>query len=377
MEKSKVYFTDFVTGYGGTPLPLKLKKLAEKAGLADIDMNGKFVAIKMHFGERGNIAFLRPNYVKAIVDLIREKGGKPFVTDCNTLYVGSRKEALEHLDTAYENGFNPLTIGCHTIIADGLKGTDEALLPVPNGELVKEAKVGRALADADIIITLTHFKGHEMAGFGGAIKNIGMGGGSRAGKMEMHCNGKMVVKQEKCVGCGKCVSICAHGAPSVTNRKSTIDINKCVGCGRCLGLCPTDAIEPQEWSSVEKLNIRMAEYAAALVAGRPQFHLSLIVDVSPNCDCHAENDVPILPDIGMLASRDMVAIDQAAADLCCAATPLPGGQLANNLAKDPEGCKGHDHFHNTTPNSEWQSCLAHAEKIGAGTRQYELIKLKL
>lgn len=333
MEKSKVYFTDFVTGYGGTPLPLKLKKLAEKAGLADIDMKGKFVAIKMHFGERGNIAFLRPNYVKAIVDLIREKGGKPFVTDCNTLYVGSRKEALEHLDTAYENGFNPLTIGCHTIIADGLKGTDEALLPVPNGELVKEAKVGRALADADIVITLTHFKGHEMAGFGGAIKNIGMGGGSRAGKMEMHCNGKMVVKQEKCIGCGKCVSICAHGAPSVTNRKSTIDINKCVGCGRCLGLCPTDAIEPQEWSSVERMNIRMAEYAAALTHNRPQFHLSLIVDVSPNCDCHAENDVPILPDIGMLASADMVAIDQAAADLCCAAAPLPGGQLAKNLAE--------------------------------------------
>ena len=335
MEKAKVYFTDFVTGYGGTPLPQKLKKLAEKAGLADIDMKGKFVAIKMHFGERGNIAYLRPNYVKAIVDLIREKGGKPFVTDCNTLYVGSRKEALEHLDTAFENGFNPLSIGCHAIIADGLKGTDEALLPVPNGELVKEAKVGRALADADIIITLTHFKGHEMAGFGGAIKNIGMGGGSRAGKMEMHCNGKMVVKQEKCVGCGKCVSICAHGAPSITDRKSTIDINKCLGCGRCLGLCPTDAIIPQEWSSCEKMNIRMAEYAAALVAGRPQFHLSLIVDVSPTCYC------------------------------------------PKNLEKDPEGCKGHDHFHNSTPNSEWKSCLAHAEKIGAGTREYELIKLKL
>ena len=233
------------------------------------------------------------------------------------------------------------------------------------------------MADADIIITLTHFKGHEMAGFGGAIKNIGMGGGSRAGKMEMHCNGKMVVKQEKCVGCGKCVSICAHGAPSITDRKSTIDINKCLGCGRCLGLCPTDAIIPQEWSSCEKMNIRMAEYAAALVAGRPQFHLSLIVDVSPNCDCHPENDVPILPDIGMLASADMVAIDQACADLCCAADPLPGSQLAKNLEKDPEGCKGHDHFHNSTPNSEWKSCLAHAEKIGAGTREYELIKLKL
>lgn len=210
--KAKVYFADFHMPYGGDPLPVKLRKLMKKAGFEELDLKDKFVAIKMHFGEKGNLAFLRPNYAKAVADYVKERGGKPFLTDCNTLYVGSRKNALEHLDTAYENGFNPLCTGCQTIIADGLKGTDEELLPVPNGEFVQEAKVGKALADADVVFSLTHFKGHEMAGFGGAIKNVGMGGGSRAGKMEQHSDGKVQVDQAKCVGCGRCVNICAHGA---------------------------------------------------------------------------------------------------------------------------------------------------------------------
>lgn len=372
--KAKVYFADFHMPYGGDPLPVKLRKLMKKAGFEELDLKDKFVAIKMHFGEKGNLAFLRPNYAKAVADYVKERGGKPFLTDCNTLYVGSRKNALEHLDTAYENGFNPLCTGCQTIIADGLKGTDEELLPVPNGEFVQEAKVGKALADADVVFSLTHFKGHEMAGFGGAIKNVGMGGGSRAGKMEQHSDGKVQVDQAKCVGCGRCVNICAHGAPSLTDRKSSIDPGKCVGCGRCLALCPTDAIAPIEWQAASVFNKKMAEYAAAIVHGKPQFHISLIVDVSPNCDCHAENDVPIVPDIGMLCSTDMVALDQACADLVNAAEPLPNGQLARNIAKDPEGAKGQDYFHLTTPESDWKTCLAHAEKIGLGTREYDLIR---
>lgn len=372
--KAKVYFADFHMPYGGDPLPVKLRKLMKKAGFEELDLKDKFVAIKMHFGEKGNLAFLRPNYAKAVADYVKERGGKPFLTDCNTLYVGSRKNALEHLDTAYENGFNPLCTGCQTIIADGLKGTDKELLPVPNGEFVREAKVGKALADADVVLSLTHFKGHEMAGFGGAIKNVGMGGGSRAGKMEQHSDGKVQVDQAKCVGCGRCVNICAHGAPSLTDRKSSIDPGKCVGCGRCLALCPTDAIAPIEWQAASVFNKKMAEYAAAIVHGKPQFHISLIVDVSPNCDCHAENDVPIVPDIGMLCSTDMVALDQACADLVNAAEPLPNGQLARNIAKDPEGAKGQDYFHLTTPESDWKTCLAHAEKIGLGTREYDLIR---
>ena len=182
MEKAKVYFTNMRAHAGKENLLQKLERLMVKAGIDNIDFKNKFVAIKLHFGEPGNLAYLRPNYAKVVADVVRARGGKPFLTDCNTLYVGRRKNALEHMDAAYENGYNPFTTGCQVIIADGLKGTDEAYVPVPNGEYVKEAKVGQALMDADIIIDLSHFKGHEMTGFGGAIKNIGMGGGSRAGK---------------------------------------------------------------------------------------------------------------------------------------------------------------------------------------------------
>lgn len=371
---SKVYFTDFRTPYGGPSMLQKLHNLLIKAGMDKIDFNNKFVAIKMHFGEPGNVSFLRPNYAKVVADFVKERGGKPFLTDCNTLYVGRRKEALEHISTAYENGFSPFSTGCHVIIADGLKGTDEAYVPVPNGELVKEAKVGRALMDADIVISLTHFKGHELTGFGGAIKNIGMGGGSRAGKMEQHNDGKPKVNHKKCIGCGNCVRICAHGGPTVTEKKATIDQNKCVGCGRCIGLCPVDAIYTPFDSSMKKLNQKMAEYAWAIVHGRPSFHISLIMDVSPNCDCHAENDAPIVADIGMLASSDPVALDQACADLVNAAAPIVNSQLGEHLAQDPAGCAEHDNFHNSTPESEWESCLEHGEKIGMGSREYELIK---
>lgn len=376
MTASQVYFTDFRTGYGGKSLPQKLQALIKKAGIGKINFDKQFVAIKIHFGELGNISYLRPNYAKAVADVVKELGGRPFLTDCNTLYVGSRKHALEHMETAYENGFNPFSTGCHVIIADGLKGTDEAYVSVPGGELVKEAKIGRALMDADIVISLTHFKGHEMTGFGGALKNIGMGGGSRAYKMEMHNDGKPKVNQKKCIGCGRCVKICAHGAPVITDGKAVIDVNKCVGCGRCLGMCPMDAIHALNDASMENLNKKMAEYALAVCHDRPCFHISLIVDVSPFCDCHAENDVPIVPNIGMLASFDPVALDQACADMVNAATPIEGSVLGEHLAADPEGCAGHDHFHNTTPESEWKTCLAHGEKIGLGTREYELITVK-
>ncbi len=371
-KKSKVYFTDFHTPYGGPSMLKKLHNLLIKAGMDKIDFKNKFVAIKMHFGEPGNVSYLRPNYAKVVVDFVKERGGKPFLTDCNTLYVGRRKEALEHLSAAYENGFSPFSTGCHIIIADGLRGLDEAYVPVPNGEYVKEAKIGRALMDADIVISLTHFKGHEMAGFGGAIKNIGMGGGSRAGKMEQHNDGKPKVNKAACIGCGSCVRICAHGGPTVTDKKASIDPQKCVGCGRCIGACPEDAIYTDYKTTVKKLNCKMAEYAWAIVHDRPTFHISLIMDVSPNCDCHAENDVPIVADIGMLASSDPVALDQACADLVNAAPPIAGSQLDVNLKKSK--AKDADYFEMTTPDSEWKTCLEHAEKIGMGSRKYELIK---
>lgn len=377
MEKAQVYFTDFRTKAFGDSMPTKLKKLIKKAGIGQIDMDGKFVAIKLHFGELGNISYLRPNYAKAVADVVKELGGKPFLTDCNTMYPGSRKNALEHLQCAWENGFTPLTVGCPILIGDGLKGTDDIEVPVVGGEHVKMAKIGRAVMDADIFISLTHFKGHEMTGFGGAIKNIGMGCGSRAGKTEQHSGGKASIKKKKCRGCYACFKECANDALVFDAEAKKMRVNKhnCVGCGRCLGACNFDAIAFTDFAAVELLNKRMAEYTKAVVDGRPCFHISLVVDVSPNCDCHGENDAPILPNLGMFASFDPLALDQACVDACLRATPLPGSQLFENLAK-PDFVDHRDHFTNSRPESEWLTCLEHAEKIGLGSREYDLIPMK-
>lgn len=374
MEKSKVYFTDFRTRVG-VSLTEKLQRLIKKAGITDIDMDGKFVAIKMHFGELGNLSYLRPNYAKAVADVVKECGGKPFLTDCNTLYPGSRKNALEHLDCANINGFNTITTGCQIIIGDGLRGTDDITVPVRNGEYCKEAYIGRAVMDADIFISLTHFKGHESTGFGGAIKNIGMGCGSRAGKMQQHNSGKPIVHDDLCRGCRRCAKECGSDAITYETGKAVINQDICKGCGRCIGACVFDAIENQNWNANEILGRKMAEYSQAVCDGRPTFHISLVRDISPNCDCHGENDAPILPDVGIFASFDPVALDQACVDACLHATPMPNSQLSDNLA-DPHWHHHHDNFLDSNPNVRWKETLEHAEKIGLGTREYELIQMK-
>lgn len=374
MEKSKVYFTDFRTRVG-VSLTEKLQRLIKKAGITDIDMDGKFVAIKMHFGELGNLSYLRPNYAKAVADVVKECGGKPFLTDCNTLYPGSRKNALEHLDCANINGFNTITTGCQIIIGDGLRGTDDITVPVRNGEYCKEAYIGRAVMDADIFISLTHFKGHESTGFGGAIKNIGMGCGSRAGKMQQHNSGKPIVHDDLCRGCRRCAKECGSDAITYENGKAVINQDICKGCGRCIGACVFDAIENQNWNANEILGRKMVEYSQAVCDGRPTFHISLVRDISPNCDCHGENDAPILPDVGIFASFDPVALDQACVDACLHATPMPNSQLSDNLA-DPHWHHHHDNFLDSNPNVRWKETLEHAEKIGLGTREYELIQMK-
>ena len=375
MEPSKVYFTD-MRARPGTNLQQKLERLVRAAGIGNIDFADKYVAIKLHFGEPGNLSFLRPNWAKTVADVVKNLGGKPFLTDCNTLYVGRRKNALDHLDAAAENGFSPLSTGCQVIIADGLKGTDEVAVPVAGGEYVKEAKIGRAVMDADVFISLAHFKGHESTGFGGAIKNIGMGCGSRAGKMEMHCAGKPEVDKEKCRGCHMCARNCAHGAISFDeNRRASIDHTKCVGCGRCLGVCNFDAIHNPNNAANDELNCRMAEYAKAVVDGRPAFSINIVTQVSPFCDCHAENDTAIIPDVGMFASFDPVALDQACADACNAMPVLPGSLLDERLHAEG-ACDHHDHFTNTSPETDWRTCLAHGEKIGLGRRAYELVTVK-
>ena len=363
---SDVYFSNLRTTYNNNLLD-KLRKLIIKAGINTIDFDEKFVAIKMHFGEPGNLAFLRPNWAKVVADVIKEKNGKPFLTDCNTLYVGGRKNALDHLDSAALNGFSPLSTGCQILIADGLKGNDDVDIEI-NEKNVKEAHIGKAVVESDIIISLNHFKGHESTGFGGALKNIGMGCGSRRVKMDMHYNGKPHIDIIKCINCGICNKICAHDAPTVINGKREIDNIKCVGCGRCLALCPKDAINPTTYSSNDLLNEKIAEYTKAVLKDKPSFHISIVIDVSPNCDCHSENDAAIVPNVGLFASFDPVALDQACAD---AINKMP--VISNTMINTD---KHEDHFNHLHPTTDWNYALEYAEKINLGERKYKLITVK-
>lgn len=368
MEKSKVYFSDFHT-VDGLSLPKKLSRLIKRAGFDNIDFEDKFAAIKIHFGEPGNLAYLRPNYAKVVADMVKEKGGKVYLTDCNTLYPGGRKNALDHMDSAYENGFNPFQTGCQIIIADGLKGNNEVEVPVDGGEFVEKAKIGKAVMDADIFITLTHFKGHSSTGFGGCLKNIGMGCGSRAGKMDMHSSGKPSINQDLCIGCGNCRRNCANNAITITDRKASINHDNCVGCAHCLPVCPKDAITPPFDAANDVLNKKIAEYSYAVLHGRPSFHVSLVCDVSPLCDCCGENDIPIIPNVGMFASFDPVALDVACADACNAQPVFENSELGHK-----EHTHG-DHFRDLHPETNWEVCVEHAEKLGLGSREYELIKV--
>ncbi|MCQ2268791.1 MAG: DUF362 domain-containing protein [Bacteroidaceae bacterium] len=374
---SKVYFTDLRAGTSGNLLQ-KLERLAKKAGIEQVDFKDKFVALKIHFGEYGNMAYIRPNYAAVIVQLVKQMGGKPFLTDSNTLYSGSRSNAVDHIHTAMVNGFNSIATGCDIIIADGLRGTDERIVDV-EGKYCPTPKIGAAIAEADIVISLTHFKGHEQAGFGGALKNMGMGSGSVAGKLDMHSTAQPKVELENCIGCKICEKNCAHDAIHVVEKKAVIDYDKCVGCGQCVALCKSEAAVMGSTESGEILNYKIAEYTKAVLKDKPNFHISFIMNVSPECDCWGHNDAAIVPDLGMMASFDPVALDQACADMVTAAPVL---QTSNTITEKEHTCECHHHthegedkFHMLHPNTNWQAGLRYAEEIGIGTREYELIKL--
>lgn len=371
MEPSKVYFTNLRTNPNSNLLD-KLERLCRRAGIADIDFKDQFVAMKIHFGEPGNMAYIRPNYAARMANLVRSLGGRPFLTDCNTLYSGRRSNAVDHLQSAMENGFNPISAQCNVIIADGVKGTDQREIEI-DGEYCKAPKIGAALADADIIISLTHFKGHEQAGFGGALKNLGMGGASVPGKLELHGASQPKVNADKCIGCGVCVRNCAHDAIHLNaDHKAEIDYSKCVGCGQCVALCQHDAAVLAEWDTSKRLNYKIAEYTKAILKEKPSFHVSFIMNVSPECDCWNHNDAAVVPDLGILASFDPVALDQACADLVTAAPVLHTDNELHD-AHEHEDLEGQDKFHLLHPDTDWQAGLEHAEKIGLGTRRYTLL----
>jgi uncharacterized Fe-S center protein len=337
-----------------------------------MDLKDKMVALKIHFGEPGNLAFIRPNYAALISKKVKELGGKPFLTDCNTLYYGKRSNAIDHLETAMENGFNRIAVGCDVIIADGLTGSDSKEIPI-DLHYVKTAKIGSIIADADAVISINHFKGHEQTGFGGALKNLGMGCGSRKGKLEMHSASKPKMVQKRCVACGMCIKYCPEKAISYnSDHKAQIDYELCVGCGQCVASCHYGAAKAVYDQSVEVLDKKMAEYAFAVLLGKQHFHINFLMNISPNCDCASNNDQAIVPDIGIAASFDPVALDKACIDLVNQAPALKSSALFDK----EDYREGMDKFEFVHPEIHWSASLDHAELIGLGSQDYSLTQIK-
>jgi len=368
---SKVHFTD-MRATQKLNLIDKVGKLFSEAGFKEMISPGDLVAVKLHFGEKGNTGFIRPQFIRKIVDEIKKAGGKPFLTDANTLYVGSRSNAVDHLRTAIENGFAYAVVDAPLVIADGLSGKDYIQVPV-NLKHCMDVKIGSAVALADVLLAVTHFKGHEATGFGGAIKNVGMGCGSRAGKQVMHSDMLPRVKTEKCKACSRCNQWCPTGAIAVGELKmAVVDPQLCIGCGECTVTCPHGAISVN-WRNNMKdaLQEKMAEYASGVVQNKKGKvgYITFLNNITPDCDCFSFSDAPVVKDIGILASRDMVAIDQACADLVNMERGLPGSKLEGK-----EDVK--DKFAALTPGIDWSRQLVYGEEIGLGSREYELVKLK-
>jgi len=367
--KSPIYFLPLRAKNENQSILRRLKRLAKKL-LEERMAKGDLVAIKLHFGEPGNHAFLRPIFVRQVVEAVKELGGKPFLTDANTLYKGGRANAVDHLESAIYNGFGYSSVGAPIIIADGIYGDYYKEVEV-NLKHFKKIRVAGAIHDADFLLVLTHVKGHMSAGVGGAIKNVGMGGAPRSGKQMQHAQFKPDPNPKLCIGCKRCVNHCPTGALELVDKKSKLTRpDLCIGCGECAVVCPTSAIKILWNESAIGLQEKMAEFTYGMLKQKePKYaFINFVMDVSPDCDCASWHDANIVPDVGILGGWDIVAIDQASCDLINAQIGLKDTALTNNF--DP----GEDKIKAIHPNIDWSLQIKYAEEIGLGSRDYELIK---
>ena len=349
----------------------KLERLLDTAGLPDVVGRGDLTAIKLHFGEKGNHAFIRPIFARRVVEEIKKCGARPFLTDSSTLYPGERKEAVSALTCAIEHGFAYAVVNAPLVMCDGLRGHSARRVPVA-GEILQSVDIGLEVLEADTLIVLSHFKCHELSGFGGAVKNLAMGCSSRQGKLEQHSTVAPKVSAKHCTACGACLKACAHEAIDFSSGKAVIDAERCVGCGRCITICEPQAVRIQ-WNEQAPLVMKkMAEYACGAVSGKEGklLFVNFVTQVSPACDCYGYSDAPIVPDLGILASTDPVALDQACADLVIAARGLPDTAMVHG--HEPGG----DKFRGVHPEIDWEITLDHAAKMGLGRREYQLLRLE-
>ncbi len=375
--KSVVFFSDLRVG--SKTLLNKLDALLDHTDLKKKIKERDLVAIKLHFGERGNTAFIRPIFLRRIVDWVKQYKGTPFLTDTNTLYIGTRGEAVSHLTTAYQNGFVYSVVDAPLLISDGLRGNSAVKVTIDKPHF-KTVSISHAIYMADVLISVAHFKGHELSGFAGSLKNLGMGCASREGKLSQHSNISPRVKAKICKGCELCLTTCAHEAISmlplkaeIESKRTTafIDPKKCIGCGECILTCPTGAVQIQWNETIPVFQEKMVEYAFGAVENKKKKSLCLnfLTQISPACDCWGYSDTPIVSDIGILCSEDPIAIDQASVDLVNAQE----GNRSSKLTKHWN--PGEDKFRALYPEVDWGIQLAYGEEIGLGTKNYELIKI--
>jgi len=374
--KTPVFFLDARSKSSRTSSIVKIRTLLAKLNETSPDAvrSGDLCAIKIHFGEMGNDAYISPVFARAASDAARAKGAKPFFTDTNTLYSGSRANAVDHLETAIAHGFVPEVCGAPVIIADGIQSNDWREVPLAGAcTRLDTAKIASGILDANSMIVLSHVKGHEMAGFGGAIKNLAMGCAPFVGKREQHCV-KFQVSDKKCVSCGMCVSVCPTGAATLSKEKGSkamINQETCIGCGECMTVCAPKAIGMDWEVGLEEFTEKMTEYALGAVSGKAGrlLFVNIVQKVVPLCDCVPWSDIPVVPDLGFLASTDPVALDQACFDIVKAAPVWPGSAL------DGKAGPGDDKFTALHPKTRSELQLEHGELIGLGSRNYELIRL--
>ena len=364
---SPIWFADLREKPPGVATTDLVRALCEAAGTAGCCEEEDLVAVKVHFGERGNETYVSPVFVREVVRLVRHAGGRPYLTDTNTLYKGSRQNAVDHLETAIEHGFSYATTGAPLVIADGLAGRNGVEVPVA-GKHFDRVLIAGDIFDADAMIVISHFKGHIIAGFGGAIKNLAMGAATPAGKKEQHDALLPQVDTDRCTACMMCRAVCPVGAVGVRDAKATINEEICLACGQCMESCPSEAIYMNYETGIAPFTERLAEYAAGAVAGKEGkvAYLTFITHVTPFCDCAGWSDAPIIRDIGILAGWDPVALDMAAYDLVNGETGLAGTMLRRAFAP------GEDKFAGLFPETRGLLQLSHAEKTGLGKREYVL-----
>jgi hypothetical protein len=356
MTKSKVYLIPAAGDDPADAIAAKAKAAYLATGFNGLIAAGDFTALKIHFGEKGNRGHIRAAWLPGVVDEVRSRAPRAFLTDSNTLYTGARSNAVDHIRLAWEHGFRPEVLDVPVIIADGLIGGD---VRESRGEAghVAAAKISGAVRGADAMLVLTHVTGHLQTGIGASIKNMGMGCASRAGKLDQHASSHPRIQAKSCRDCGLCREHCAAGAIRQLEGRVEIDDGRCTGCGECMVVCKFGAVRWRWDEDVKRVQEKVAEYAKLVqdhFRGKIAF-LNFILHVTKDCDCMATSQRPIVSDVGIVASRDAVAADKASADL-----------VLRQAGKDPFRA-GYD--------LDWSLQMRHGQKIGLGSLDYELIEL--